>query len=88
MRRWFESNSLLHSELVRNLSAFPFSIEAFNWPGSNSILARKKASIDLAQVLDARIESGVTNLIVIGHSHGGNVIVDAVALIKHDFFPS
>jgi hypothetical protein len=70
--------------MVRALGPRSYSIEAFNWSGSNSILARKRASLDLAQLIDERISAGVTDLIAIGHSHGGNVIVDAMELTKHN----
>ena len=83
MRRWFEKNSAFYSQIIRTIGSRPFSIEAFSWSGSNSILARKRASLDLARLIDERIEAGVTNIIAIGHSHGGNVIVDAIPFTKH-----
>lgn len=55
------------------------AISSFNWSGRNSISARQKGSVALGAALNERIRAhpGARHY-VIGHSHGGSVIMGAL----------
>ncbi|WP_156179825.1 hypothetical protein [Bradyrhizobium sp. LTSPM299] len=55
-------------------------ITAANWCGSNSIFRRAKAANDLKNQLE--ILAGEGPILIIGHSHGGNVVMQATSKLR------
>jgi MFS family permease len=55
----------------------PPIVRSFLWSGRNSMKARSDAAHDLASQLRAAAQ-GANNVTIIGHSHGGNVALQAV----------
>jgi hypothetical protein len=78
---WCSENSTFRNGLLRCLNdAMPSaqsSISVFNWSGANSILARAKAADELAAFLKS-ISSAGNSILIIAHSHGGNIAIRAV----------
>jgi hypothetical protein len=80
--RWFEAHSKFSAELYKNLSDYGIccQIRAFLWSGANSIEARDRAARELKNLIEA---GGIDQPhLVIGHSHGGNVAVRALSLLR------
>jgi hypothetical protein len=72
---WFRPES----EFCRSLGADGYAFRPFEWSGMNSIIARARAAQRLRGVLQAaRREDPEACQIVIAHSHGGNVVVQAL----------
>jgi hypothetical protein len=82
-QRWFEPKSIFFSDVLSDFHSS--DIHVFSWSGRNSILARKTASSELWKLIISKIGDGFTDLVLIGHSHGGNVIIDTLPLINDDF---
>jgi RHS repeat-associated protein len=61
----------------------------FNWSGLNSNMARRKAAKELVKHIMAT-KTGDEPISLIGHSHGGNVAIEAANILvkKHGFDPS
>lgn len=76
---WATSGSEFCQNLIRELGPQTV-IQSFIWSGRNSISAREKAAVRLRQLLHQSVAGfrGVPHF-VIGHSHGGNVALSAVA---------
>ncbi|MHB8267226.1 alpha/beta fold hydrolase [Bradyrhizobium sp.] len=76
LAQWCEPDSQFRSDLVASLrSQMPelqLHFSAFNWDGRNSIHSRADASIQLADELAGHSMDG-SPVLVIAHSHGGNV---------------
>lgn len=77
---WFEAGSSFRKDLDRQLSdrgLGPVEFETIEWSGSNSLTERSKAAARLARQLVAQhARAPQARLLVIGHSHGGNVALD------------
>jgi hypothetical protein len=74
---WFDQSSKFTSLLRSELSPHTLEFKAFEWSGNNSILDRAEAAKKLAKKLSDELQSEDAFLIIIGHSHGGNVAVKA-----------
>jgi hypothetical protein len=76
---WVRSGSPFCESLLRHLEP-DTSIQCFIWSGRNSIGARQEATHRLGELLRESVTRfrGVRHF-VIGHSHGGNVALNAVA---------
>lgn len=73
--RWFQEGSLLWQDLERE----GLQCRTFDWSGANSLLARRNAAAELRRTLEAaRAEHPRDVRLVIAHSHGGNVAVEAL----------
>ncbi len=76
--KWWETSSGFVRGLTQNLDArgLAADVEEFLWGGANSAFAREKGSLALRRRI--REAAGTYDEIhLIGHSHGGNVAVDA-----------
>lgn len=75
---WIKENSIFVNGLKSRLGVNS-KIIPFNWSGKNSYLGRVNAGEDLALVLNQiSNDYPLAEKIVIGHSHGGNVIFYAL----------
>jgi Alpha/beta hydrolase family len=72
--------SLLGRLKIKMPGASP-SISIFNWSGKNSIFERATASTDLKAYLETR-DNLDTPVLIIAHSHGGNVAMQAVKKLQ------
>jgi hypothetical protein len=82
-QRWFDEGSSFREHLAACLSehSLEFEVSPFLWSGSNSFRARDRAAERLAEHLRAQKEQHPkTACLVIAHSHGGNVVIQA---LKH-----
>lgn len=80
-RYWFEEGSEFESAIRQRLGsdAVYYRFERFKWSGSNSWQARETASIELRRHLEAaRQRRPVADHLVVAHSHGGTVAVNAI----------
>jgi hypothetical protein len=77
---WFKSQSDFFVR-VRERSSIPFHVVAFEWSGGNSFRARYDAAKKFADLVNRLAESHVGPIIVIAHSHGGNVFQSALPLL-------
>jgi predicted esterase len=79
LRRWFEPESKFRKQLEERLAGgVRYAIEVFCWSGANSIRERERATQELNQLLLAQqARHPGARLLVIGHSHGGNVALKA-----------
>jgi pimeloyl-ACP methyl ester carboxylesterase len=68
---WINDNSVL-STIIRE-KAKDIQIIPFRWSGANSPAARIKAGYDLAAVGEELYKRGCRKILVVAHSHGGNV---------------
>jgi hypothetical protein len=77
---WCQEGSSFRRGLLNSLQqSMPnvhISVSPFNWSGANSILERAKASQELVSFL-GNIKRAET-VLIIAHSHGGNVAIRAV----------
>jgi pimeloyl-ACP methyl ester carboxylesterase len=76
---WIDPASVISRRLS---TAFPTADHyAFRWSGGNSHDARIQAGAELARtVTSIHRECGTTQFFLIGHSHGGNVVLYALAV--------
>jgi hypothetical protein len=82
--RWFEPGSTFCSDLARRLESncVQAKFESIDWSGSNSFNEREKAAQQLAELLRRRHRSDLnTPIVVVGHSHGGNVAIRALDIL-------
>lgn len=80
VRAWTHPQSAL-CQSIGNLKDLEVVLEPFPWSGRNSLAAREAAAIRLAHHLErVAIDHRV---IIIGHSHGGNVGLRACNHISH-----
>jgi hypothetical protein len=85
---WWQRGSLFHQALLAELAkrGIPqIDYRPFHWSGANAESHRLGAARRLAKSL-LKQKQGPT--IVVGHSHGGNVIVDALARARRQVFPA
>jgi pimeloyl-ACP methyl ester carboxylesterase len=79
---WTKSDSSM-AEAIRSGLGEPWQTTHFNWSGENSYQGRETASDELAKVLEALVsESEQSQVVVIAHSHGGNVAMRALKKMK------
>jgi hypothetical protein len=80
-KRWFEKGSEFRKNLEAELnsSSLEYSIRPFHWSGANSVLARDRAAMKLADTLKTHLQNQSATPIVIAHSHGGNVALRALS---------
>jgi pimeloyl-ACP methyl ester carboxylesterase len=73
---WIEESSYFASRLT---AAVPCSeTRAFRWTGANREKARRKAALQLAEFTSRlKQDHEDAEIVVVGHSHGGNVALDA-----------
>lgn len=76
-----ETSSIARAIVTR----FPdtFEIERFSWTGRNSPACRREAAERLAEQMIQNLEHNTRPIILISHSHGGNI-----ALAARDMLPS
>ncbi len=77
--RWWQKGSAFHDEL----EAAGASIQQFVWSGDNSERARRKASVNLARTVRAAVKETDEVVTVIAHSHGGNIVRDALRMMPN-----
>jgi hypothetical protein len=76
---WFDPGSPFRQDLQTRLSK-PIQFEVFEWSGYNSVKARSKAATQLGQRLaEIRRNHPKRGQLIIAHSHGGNVALQALA---------
>lgn len=76
---WFDEGSSFRAEMAARLGD-RVSFEAFIWSGHNSMKARREAAAALHARLQAlRKSSPGSKQLVVAHSHGGNVALQAIA---------
>ena len=87
-RAWWAPNSYFNKILKKNLeaqglnSSAQYIIDVFEWGGANSERARMRGAKALAshiRKLDAVTTTEENVFVIIAHSHGGNVAIDALA---------
>lgn len=79
--RWWQRGSRFSTRLVEKLGELGFAgahILPVHWSGANSDHDRLIAAEELSRVLTSLERSGRPHA-VIGHSHGGNVVMEALA---------
>ena len=73
--RWYEASAILPNELK---FAFPSAtIRRFEWEGWNDQATRYAAALRLARLVED-LGSKFSHVVVIAHSHGGNVALQAI----------
>jgi len=81
--RWFEASSAFATDLKEGIQFWKIAClyHPFSWTGLNSIRERDKAAKELA-ILVTSLEQHYPDdgIVVIGHSHGGNV---AMRMMQH-----
>jgi hypothetical protein len=78
--QWWQRNSSFQKRLAEWLNLAGVEIEPFHWgEGPNSEIRRLKAAVRLLQRLKT-LERGGEHYHLIGHSHGGSVIYNALLL--------
>jgi hypothetical protein len=82
---WFEEGSLFLARLGTELGDIPHKITPLLWSGANSIYRRDEIAHVLAQHLSAEhTEHPQATQLVIAHSHGGNIALRALYLLRND----
>jgi len=81
---WFQNQHRFHTDLTAQLIAQGFDpcILELTWSGANSFDHRSNAAAILAAVLKQLAPQG--RQVVIGHSHGGSVALEAVNLLDKE----
>src|SRR5436189_4421187 len=78
LKIWTGETSALSAALKEALGSDTV-IRAFPWSGRNSPLARRRASVELRSALAQSIrDNPASHHFIVGHSHGGNVILQAL----------
>lgn len=83
----YDPGSPFHDRLVNELSAaqLEFETSLFLWNGRNSVLDRNTATVALAKQLERMVQEEPNSLVVIvAHSHGGNIALRAVHVAGPD----
>jgi|RhiMetdeSRZDD1v2_1073273.scaffolds.fasta_scaffold114750_2 hypothetical protein len=82
-RRWFGKESLFLDRIIRELGDTPHKITPLLWSGANSIRKRDETAHVLAEHLSAEhAEHPQATQLVIAHSHGGNIALRALYLLR------
>jgi hypothetical protein len=82
-RPWFGEDSSFLDRLIEELGDIPHKITPLLWSGANSIFVRDKTAHVLAEHLAAEhIQHPLATQLVIAHSHGGNIALRALYLLR------
>jgi hypothetical protein len=78
--KWFDDGSTFRERLEGDLIArgIKFEIKTFLWSGCNSVVARKSAADTLTNILTENDKSNHIGQVIIAHSHGGNIAIQAM----------
>src|SRR6516162_5841424 len=80
---WFEEGSPFLARLSTELDDIPHKITPLLWSGANSIFVRDKIAHVLADHLSAEhTQHPLATQLVIAHSHGGNIALRALYLLR------
>ena len=80
---WAQLGSEYSVSISSALHEYEVDWHAFSWTGENSHTTRERAANKLAAFLASGVVSGIDSpLILIAHSHGGNVAL--MALVQHE----
>jgi len=77
--QWWQKGGLFEEELVKyvvSANGSPIAFHPLLWDGENSESSRRKAANALAATLRTEVRND-SACVVVGHSHGGSVIVNA-----------
>jgi|SoiMethySBSTD1v2_1073268.scaffolds.fasta_scaffold423928_2 hypothetical protein len=79
-KRWFEDESTFRARLNAALenASLDWPIRAFLWSGANSVHARDGAARELSDQLRKDLADPDATVVIIAHSHGGNLALRAV----------
>jgi Alpha/beta hydrolase family len=79
-RWWFEEGSQFRMRLDEALKAasLDWQIRAFLWSGANSVHARDCAASELSHQLTIDLQDPEAKVVIVAHSHGGNVALRAL----------
>lgn len=82
--KWWEAHSAFSSAVAERLGrhSVDFKFIEFAWSGANSDRARTAAAVALAKTLKKLTLDGCDNLHIVAHSHGGNVVEEAIARLN------
>jgi hypothetical protein len=82
-RPWFGEESPFLDRLIQELDDIPHKITPLLWSGENSIYKRDETAHILAEHLSAQhAEHPQATQLVIAHSHGGNIALRALYLLR------
>jgi hypothetical protein len=82
-RQWFGGESPFVDRLIEELGDIPHQIKPLLWTGANSIYKRDETAHVLAEHLSAQhAEHPQATQLVIAHSHGGNIALRALYLLR------
>ncbi len=80
MPDWAKGNSSFVKEVQNTFKVADTNVLTFQWSGENKISARTDAAQRLAQMqADIKKQDPSANFIVVTHSHGGNVALEATS---------
>jgi putative serine esterase DUF676 len=84
---WFDRGSYFRNQLVEALNmrvlTLSYDIRVFQWSGGNSFMARRRAAVELAEdIKKISLDNPNARIVCVAHSHGGNVALYAVQLLK------
>lgn len=82
--QWWQTGSAFQRRL-QELIAEPLEFQPFHWSGANSEEERRKAAEKLGQVTK-KLDKAGTPYGLIGHSHGGSVVVEMLRLANRHIF--
>jgi len=85
---WYDPKSVFCEGLVKSAlrENLTFDIRPFAWSGKNSVLARDEAAKKLAEFIESSFDRDAhSEVVVIGHSHGGSVALCCLKYIAADF---
>jgi hypothetical protein len=77
--QWWQTGGLFEKELAKyvvSANGDPVELDPLLWDGENTESSRRMAASDLAAKLRTKARNG-SACVVVGHSHGGSVIVNA-----------
>lgn len=80
---WKTPNLISHATNVA-FKDHKMTNQLFQWSGDNSSKARTVAAKNLVGILSNRGESSSEPITLVGHSHGGNVSIEAINLMVED----
>lgn len=75
---WTKEDSILRLKLENHFGKENITFDAFQWPGNNQFMLRRRESKRLSNRIKKLLSKYNENLILLCHSHGGNIAVDAI----------